>query len=413
MSRNSIFILTEKLMKIATYLLSSIIIARFGGAEVFGIYSSILAVNVILTAISALGLNSLLAKEFIRCNRKPNEIFSNAIIIRLLSVSVFFVISIPLQIFLLDISVLLSFLSSLVVLLSCSQVVDIFFESQLKNHVVVKYKLLGYAFGFLAKVLSVYFYGTALALILAHVFEMLVILTLSLFLISSERDEDVFFSSSMLDKDYCYKLIKKGAPLIFSSVAVILYMKIDQVFIANMIGVEGAGHYSAAVRLCEGLFILSAVVMPSIFPNMIKLFSHDQLSFDRLIGKIFSSFFLVGFCILVFISYFADNIISILYGSDYTESVLVLRWYCLSVPIVYIGDLFSRWLVVTDNIRLSFQRHFLGLILNILLNLILLPTMGISGAAAASVIAYTSAIIIFPLVSSKGRAFFNFVRFIK
>lgn len=397
-------------MKIVTYFLSSILIARLGGATLFGTYTSILSVTVILTAISALGLNSLLAKEFINSIENSEKSFSNALAIRITSSLIFFSISLPLIMILVNVDIKVSILSSLIIILCTTQIVDLFFESRLKSHIVAKYKICGYSIGFLLKVLSVYYSNSILLLVLSHLVELTTIMIISIMEINKELKFKYWFSIKNLDNKYAFELINKGIPLTFSSVAAILYMKIDQVFIVNMLGKESAGHYSAAVRLCEGVFIVSAIIVPSIFPNMVSLYKDNIRKFDLYIGKFYFLFLTLGSLIAFFIWFFSDWIIISIYGGEYEESINVLKWYCLSIPVVYLGDLFSRWIITTDNIMLSIKRHVLGLSVNVTLNLILIPKYGISGAAIASFIGYLFAVIIFSVVSSKGRFFYNFMR---
>lgn len=397
-------------MKIFTYFLSSILIARLGGAILFGTYTSILSVTVILTAISALGLNSLLAKEFINSIEESEKSLANSLAIRIISSLFFFSVSIPVIIFLVGVNIKVAILSSLIILLCATQIVDLFFESRLKSHTVAKYKIFGYLIGFFLKCTSVYYSDSILLLIIAHLIELVIILIFSLVEISKELKYKPWFSIDNLDKKYAFELIKKGIPLTFSSVAAILYMKIDQVFIVNMLGKESAGYYSAAVRLCEGVFIISAIIVPSIFPNMVSLYKNNINKFDNFIGKFICLFLLFGSLIALFIWFFSDFIIVFIYGDEYKESINVLKWYCLSIPIVYLGDLFSRWIITTDNIILSLKRHVLGLSVNVTLNIILIPKYGISGAAMASFIGYLFAVIIFSVVSSKGRFFYSFMR---
>ncbi|WP_139299296.1 flippase [Vibrio vulnificus] len=408
MSMNSIYILTEKLIKIVTYFFSGLIIAREAGPYMFGTYSSILSVTIILSAISALGLNSLLAKEFINKENKIDDILSNALLTRVFSCCIFSFAAFPISYYVLKVDSTLSLLSSIIVMTSVSQVIDIFFESRLRSVIVAKYKSIAYLTGFALKVISVTYFSSAYSIIVAHILEMSLLLMLSVYFLKSSNDAKVRLSAFSVS--YSKKLLKIGSPLMLSSIASIVYMKIDQVFIVALLDKESVGYYSAAVRLCEGLFIISAVIVPSLFPNMLSLYNSSKEKFNRFIGNVFFFLLAIGVLISIPVYLLSDSIIHILYGDEYINSSDVLMWYCLSIPLIYIGDLFSRWIIVTDNIMLSLQRHLLGLTVNTVMNFILIPTYGIEGAAIASFLGYTSSILIFSILSSKGRCFYNFMR---
>lgn len=408
--KNSGFILAEKAMKMGSYLFAGIVIARSVGAENFGVYSSLLSLNVILSAISGVGLNSILVREYVssKVAKSSDAVLTNSFIIRLAASLFLALLSIPVAILIIDVDMMLASCSALIVLTSVVIVIDLYFESSLRNYVVARYRIIGYSLGIVLKVYLAINYNSALLLILAHLCEMLVILALSLLSLKRESNKTVQFSR--FNSEYAKRLLTLGFPLLLSAVAGIIYMKVDQLFVVYFLGKESAGIYAASVRLCEGLFIFSAIVVPSFFPNLVSLYANNVEQFYKLMRTMFLS--LAGFGVLVAVCVigYSEEIILLIYGEEYASASIVLSWYACSVPLIYVGELFSRWLVISDNTYLSIQRHLVGLAINLLLNYLLIPHYGIEGAAAASFAAYCGSIFLFSILSPRARKFYNFLR---
>lgn len=405
-ARASFFVLSEKLVKMATYLTSSVLIARMAGPEVFGQYSSLLAVAVIFTAVSAMGLNALLVKEFIQAPT-VGRVLSNVMILRLQAACLAAVIMAAVIVFVLGFGFLPGIITALLLPIAVFQIADSLFESRLEMARVLQYKTLAYVSGLGIKVTTAIVSPELLPLLMAHIAEMLLILIGAAF---SMFRVGIFPSVSATDREYRWALFRKGFPLLLSSGAVLLYMKIDLPMILALSGSSEAGVYSVATRLCEALFIISIPIIVAVFPKLQSLYSENETLFYRYTRKVFALLFASGCVTYTLAAIFAEPVVSTLFGPEYTASADIIRVFALSLPIIFVGDLLSRWLIITDNLTLSLYRHLAGLAVNVSLNYLLIPLYGGMGAACASVAGYTSAVIIFPILNARARKFFNFMR---
>jgi O-antigen/teichoic acid export membrane protein len=405
-SSNSLFIFIEKFCKILTYFLVGIVVARQVGPEVFGSYSALLSLTVIFTAIASSGLNSLLVKEYIISNDKQ-KVITSATFIRIISSIICAFILFLIIYFYFNYSLAISITSIFIVIMSLTQVIDLYFESTLENIIVSKYKVISYIIGAIGKLVVAIYFPNVFLLFLAHFIELSISFSLA-FLVSNDKIKLYQFKG--IDFKYTRELFFKSFPLLLSSIASILYLKVDQVFIISMMDTKSTGEYAAAVRLCEGVFIFSAIILPSVFPNLITKKNISEKKFYIYLKKLVILFLVVGICIATITSLLSEEIVSLLYGESYYNSAIILSIYSLSIPIVYVGDLFSRWLIITNNTKLSIYRHMLGLTVNVGLNLVWIPTYGLKGAAMASVVAFLSSIVLFSIFSKKARAFYQFLR---
>ena len=86
----------------------------------------------------------------------------------------------------------------------------------------------------------------------------------------------------------------------------------------------------------------------------------------------------------------------------------------------FLGVASGQWFIAEGRQMLSFQRSLLGAIINILLNIFLIPKFGVIGAAYATILSYAVAALFFDLIQSETRHMFymkinafNFVKLIE
>ena len=97
--------------------------------------------------------------------------------------------------------------------------------------------------------------------------------------------------------------------------------------------------------------------------------------------------------IAVPVSIFSHEIINIFFGQEFHAAAPVLMIYIWAGVAVFLGVASSQYLINENYNKLSFLRAFIGMILNVALNFLLIPTYGIVGAAIATLVSYTFATI--------------------
>jgi len=140
------------------------------------------------------------------------------------------------------------------------------------------------------------------------------------------------------------------------------------------------------VRISESWYFLSGIVVVSVLPAIINAKKIDQkLYYDRL-QKLYDFSVWIAILVAVCISFSSEYIINILYGKEYYKSSSVLIIHVWTGVFIFIGLVFSRYLLIENQTQKSLYRTSLGVIFNIILNLILIPIYGIDGAAIATLL---------------------------
>ena len=101
-----------------------------------------------------------------------------------------------------------------------------------------------------------------------------------------------------------------------------------------------------------------------------------------------------------------DTIIEAIYGKPYIESQYALVLLSAGTIFVYYGVICTQWLMAESLQKYRLIRVFAGLLLNIILNIFMIPRLGIAGAALATIISQFCSAILFNSLHSKTRGIF-------
>jgi O-antigen/teichoic acid export membrane protein len=199
-------------------------------------------------------------------------------------------------------------------------------------------------------------------------------------------------------------LFRQSWPLILSAVMVSLYMQIDLVMLKTK-GSEAVGIYSAAARISEAWFFIPVAIVTSVFPAIIHARKTDLPRYNKRLQNLYDLLVGLSLPVALVISVGANTIITILYGNQYNGAGLMLAIHIWSGIFVFLGSASSQYLLAEGYTVISFKRTAIGAIVNILLNIWLIPLYSGVGASIATLIAYfvaTFSILLFPQSRRQG-----------
>ena len=202
-------------------------------------------------------------------------------------------------------------------------------------------------------------------------------------------------------------LCGQGWPLLLSSISVILYMKMDQIMLKFMCGDLETGIYLAAVRLVELWNFIPLVICSSVYPSILKARETDSVKYAKRMQLLFDGFYFIALALSVFSTFFAAPIVKTLFGSAYLASVPVLQVHIWSTIAVFLGVASGQWLLAEGLQFIIFIQTALGLLVNLILNLILVPNHGALGAAVATTVSSSVTVLAGLLLSRRSRPAFD------
>ena len=202
------------------------------------------------------------------------------------------------------------------------------------------------------------------------------------------------------------RLIKQSWPLMISGVLAIIYLRIDQLMVAEMYSVSEAGVYAAAARLSELWFFIPTVFMTAAFPALLHMRAASTSRYAETCQNLLDILCAAGMAVAVVMSLAAPWIIHLLFGPAYAGATAILTVHVWAGVFISMRAFLSKWLIAEQLSIFSLITHAGGAIVNIGLNLVLIPRYGGLGAAIATLAAYATAGYFALVLHSKTRPVF-------
>jgi O-antigen/teichoic acid export membrane protein len=208
-----------------------------------------------------------------------------------------------------------------------------------------------------------------------------------------------------LNKDLIKKLLKFGLPYFPAGLASMLVQGIDRPILSHLTDLSTVGIYNACYKL--GIFMMLFVNMFQFAWQPFFLQNADEKNAKELFSKVLTYFTLAGSVVLVFLSLFIKEIVTFrvlgksLIGASYWSGLSI-------VPVILLGYLFNGiYVVFTAGIYIKEKSIYvpfitgLGALVNIGVNFALIPSMGMMGAAFATLASYVVIAVGFFAVTQK------------
>lgn len=192
--------------------------------------------------------------------------------------------------------------------------------------------------------------------------------------------------SVKLDIKLIVKIIDESKYLWFSFVSFLIYTQTDRLMINHYLGVEEVGVYTIGMQLSNILAILIGPIQNSLFPKFLELYRNDYqkyYNFYKLTNTIITQFYLIITLISIVVVKYTFKYV---YSSQYDGAILIYSILAFSVFIKANGSLQTSHMTIKNITKKSFYKTLVSLILNIILNILLIPKYGINGAAIATLI---------------------------
>jgi len=201
-------------------------------------------------------------------------------------------------------------------------------------------------------------------------------------------------------------LLKNSWPIIFAGFAIVVYMRIDQLMIKEILGMAYVGYYAAAVRVSESIYFIPLIIATSLFPSIVKTRLVDDTLYKDRLYLLFGFLFWLAVTISFIGLIFARPIILFLYGKEFLPSVPVLIIHIWANIFVYWEAARTKW-AINGNLQVYLMLYaIIGAVINIVLNLIFIPRYSIQGAAMALISSYFIFVVLCNLLSRKTREMF-------
>lgn len=403
---NTSWMMAEKILRMFVGLFVGIWVARYLGPEQFGLLSYAQSFVFLFTAVATLGLDSVVVRELVRDDNRRDELLGTAFTLKLTGA----LLILPILWIAVTLSGNDAYTSLLVFIVASATIFQSFnvIDFQCQAKVNSKYVALTNSFSL--------FFSSVIKIIMilsdAPLVAFAIMVTFESFLLAFGL---VFYYQSMSGLSMfnwrfrirvAKSLLKDCWPLIFSGFVVSMYMKIDQIMIKEMVGVQAVGHYAAAVKLSEAWYFIPIVIANSLFPAIINGKKISEEVYLVRLQRLYTLMVWFAVAIALPMTFLSKNVVKTLYGEAYFPAVDVLMIHIWSGIFVFLGVASSKWLINEGLTLTSFLRVFVGLVFNVGLNFLLIPVFGILGAALSILVSQMVAAYIYDVFSHRTRMMF-------
>jgi len=398
-ARNSFWLVAEKTLRLLSALVVATWVARHLGPSEFGRFSYALALVAMFTPLASMGLDSVLVRALVRTPQARSALIGTAMLLRGIGAVLTVACS------LVAASVILSSTAglpeivlplALATLCVFADPMDAVMQATMRNHVSVAIRSgsLIVASGLRIGLILCGAGVVAFAWVQAAEAAMACLGLIWLLRRSDMRPIPSWAATK--------ELLTLAWPLAVTGLLIGIYTKLDQIFLGYFVSHEDLGVYAAAMRISELWYFLPSAVIVAVFPTMVRLHANSspqafQIHFQRLLDL--ASFSAMVICSVI--SAASGLLTGILYGQSFAGSAGLLAILAWNGYFITLGIAVGSYYTVTGRTGFVMASALAGAVLGIGLNLLLIPRIGASGAAVASVAAQAGGMLL-PLLFFSG-----------
>lgn len=380
-ARNSVFVLgVQVVMKILGFLFNVYVVRRLGDVH-FGRYSAVMAYVAIFAIFTDWGMAPYAVREMATDRKKVSWLMPNIMAIRVV-LSLMVTIIAPLSALWLGkegdtvVGILLASAGLILYALQAPMM------SALTAHERLDYRstfelinqLIFWGLGTLLLINGLGFIGLIVAS-LAGVAVAALLAGWTLFKIGIGR--------LILSARRWPQLFLAALPFGISGISYAFMQQFDTVLVSFVLTDAAVGRYSVPWTLINVTLLIAQSIAKAMYPSMVRGYSEDPESLPQVAWKAFKYLLIVCLPIAVGGTVLADRIIITLYEEAFVDSIPVLQVLLWALPSLFLLELMGRVASTLHLERAAARANVINALVTVVLNLVLVPTVGILGAALA------------------------------
>lgn len=384
---NVFWAMLGKVINMGAALFVGILVARYLGPENYGIMNYVISYVALFSVIATFGLSNIEVRELSKSPENKDAILGTCFGLRFVFTTIAYaLIVISVYIYKTD-----AFTKTMILVYglslyttSCFEVIRNYFTSIIKNEYVVKSEIARTLIGASIKVILLLGHAPLWCFIAAIAFD--TVLVASGYVISYNKVVGKI-RDWKYDQTIVRYLINQSFPLLLSGAAIIIYQKIDQVMIGNMIDKQSVGYFATAGKFLDLILFLPTVLTQTVTPLIVKTKENGtKEEYQYKSYQFISVVVWVSIILAALVSFLAYWMIYCTFGIKYIAAVPVLQimaWKTVGMAISSSG---GQLIIIEKLQKWAVFRNLAGCIVCVALNLILIPKYGVVGSAFVTII---------------------------
>ena len=382
--KNASWIIASRIVQALLGLVISMLTARYLGPSNYGVINYAASIVAFVLPLMHLGINSVLVQELVKNPEDEGRIIGTATTMTFFSslaciggTVAFAAIANPGE----TETIVVCALYSILLIFQSLDMVRYWFQSKYLSKYtsiisLIAYTIVsGYKIFLLVTEKSIYWFA------LSNAIDYAIISLCSIYLYTKKGNQKLGFS-----KEIGKRLISTGKYYIISDLMVTVFAQTDKIMLKGMLNSEATGFYSAAVTCAAITQFVFAAILDSSRPAILESKKKSEEAFERNMTRLYSIVIYASLAQSVVMSIGASIIIHILYGNSYAPAAGALRIVVWYTTFSYLGAARNIWILAEGQQKHLLSVNILGALANVVMNYLLIPLLGINGAAIASLI---------------------------
>jgi len=180
-------------------------------------------------------------------------------------------------------------------------------------------------------------------------------------------------------------LIKSGLPFGISGLAGELSRRFDTVFMSFVLAEAAVGWYNVPYQLVLMTLVLAQSVAVSMYPSLVRQYDSGRGSIRDTVQRAIRYLLMLSLPLAVGGAILADRVILVLYGHEFAPAIGVMRILVWGLPLMFVAEILGRTSSTMHLERRCARIDVVNALVRVPLVIILVPRVGITGAAVAMV----------------------------
>lgn len=382
------WLFADRFLRMGMGLLVGAWVARYLKPDGFGLLSYVGAFVVLFGAISGLGLDQIVVRDMVRNPSGKNEIIGTTFVLRIFGGIVTLLVTTT-TVFLVnpgeELTLWLAGIMAAGTIFNAFNAIEFWFQSQVDSKYTVVAKNTAFFLAASIRIVLIEIKAPLIAFAWATLAETILgaVGVAIAYQVKGQRIKE--WRVSWLRAKI---LLKESWSLIISGIAIMVYVRIDQIMLGILMDHKAVGLYSVAVKLSDLWSFIAGAMVNSVTPSIVAAKDRSETIYYSKLQKLFNMMALITFAIAIPMSLFSKPLVILIYGQDYAPASEALSIYIWSGVFGFFGWAKTIWIITESRTTFALITTCCGAVMNVVMNFWLIPIYGGSGAAIATVVSF-------------------------
>lgn len=404
--RNSLWNACQQVANLANGSLFSIALAWVLPLDEYGVYSYAISLLTLGVAVTTAGLNGLGIKYCAAAGDRGGRVVATILLIReMFALAAFLVLGAISFTSHDSVTVAATFFALITLFFRALDAPEVWYMAHLRSRRTASVRLVTVAVMVVIRLVSLFVLPDLWVFIGIYLVEVAVMSVWILLRFRSDPDTPAL---EWPRSPETRSMMRESSPLALSGIADQINLRADILIIQPILGSAAVGIYSLATRFSELAYFLPIVIMNATLPVLLKALAEarqtgSDVGYRQLLQTAYNRAAAGGFAVAAVVTAICLSPLTNYVKPEMQPVFGVLAVHIWASPFVFMGAVYSKWIIAEGFLWSSLVRHSLGAVVNVALVFALLPRLGLVGAAWASVISYAAANYVACFVGSRSR----------